>query len=52
MRGFLPDLFGTPSRNDLGIGGEHIYLPRFNHRPGHKRDYLRGFGMQFWNTGC
>ena len=20
--------------------------------PGHKRDYLRGFGMQFWNTGC
>jgi choline dehydrogenase-like flavoprotein len=27
-------------------------MPRFNHLPGHKRDYLRGFGMQFWNTGC
>ena len=38
-------------RNDRGIGGEHVYLPRFNHREGHRRDYLRGFGMQFWNTG-
>ncbi len=37
--------------DDRGIGGEHIYLPRFNHRDGHRRDYLRGFGMQFWNTG-
>jgi len=52
VRGFLPDLYDTPFRNDLGISGEHIYLPRFNHRPEHKRDYLRGFGMQFWNTGC
>ena len=25
---------GTPTRNDRGIGGEHIYMPRFNHRPG------------------
>jgi choline dehydrogenase-like flavoprotein len=49
--GFLPELFDTKPRNDRGIGGEHIYMPRFNHRPGHKRDYLRGFGMQFWNTG-
>ena len=37
--------------------GEHILLggdnmPRFNHRPGRKRDYLRGFGAQFWNTGA
>jgi choline dehydrogenase-like flavoprotein len=52
VRGVLPDLYDTPSRNDLGISGAHIYLPRFNHRPEHKRDYLRGFGMQFWNTGC
>jgi choline dehydrogenase-like flavoprotein len=51
IRGVMPELLGTPFRNDLGIG-EHIYLPRFNHRPEHKRDYLRGFGMQFWNTGC
>ena len=50
-RGFLPQLFGTKPRNDRGIGGEHVYMPRFNHLPGHKRDYLRGFGMQFWNTG-
>lgn len=50
--GFLPDLYNTPTRNDRGIGGEHMYMPRFNHLPGHKRDYMRGFGMQFWNTGC
>jgi choline dehydrogenase-like flavoprotein len=50
--GYLPDLVGTPTRNDRGIGGEHIYMPRFNHRPGQRRDYLRGFGAQFWNTGA
>jgi choline dehydrogenase-like flavoprotein len=50
--GFFPILAGTPTRNDRGIGGEHIYMPRFNHRPGRKRDYLRGFGAQFWNTGA
>jgi len=50
--GWLPPLYGAPTRNDRGIGGEHIYVPRFNHRPGHRRDYLRGFGVQFWNTGC
>jgi choline dehydrogenase-like flavoprotein len=27
-------------------------MPRFNHRPGLTRDYLRGFGAQFWNTGA
>ena len=52
VKGYLPDLFGTPRKNDLGIGGEHVYMPRFNHRDGHRRDYLRGFGSQFWNTGC
>ena len=50
--GFFPVLAGTPTRNDRGIGGEHIYMPRFNHRAGRKRDYLRGFGAQFWNTGA
>jgi choline dehydrogenase-like flavoprotein len=50
--GYFPSLLGTPTRNDRGIGGEHIYVPRFNHRPGHTRDYLRGFGIQFWNTGA
>jgi choline dehydrogenase-like flavoprotein len=52
VTGFFPVLVGTPTRNDRGIGGEHIYMPRFNHRPGRKRDYLRGFGAQFWNTGA
>ena len=52
VRGYLPDLVGTPTRNDRGIGGEHVYMPRFNHRPGKTRDYLRGFGAQFWNTGA
>jgi choline dehydrogenase-like flavoprotein len=50
--GYLPALAGGPTRNDRGIGGEHVYMPRFNHRDGHKRDYLRGFGAQFWNTGA
>jgi choline dehydrogenase-like flavoprotein len=27
-------------------------MPRFNHRDGRKRDYARGFGMQFWGIGC
>lgn len=52
VAGYLPSLEGTPTRNDRGIGGEHIYMPRFNHRAGRSRDYLRGFGAQFWNTGA
>lgn len=51
VRAFLPELYGRETTNDDGIGGEHIYMPRFNHR-GPQRDYLRGFGMQFWNIGC
>lgn len=51
IQAFAPELIGTPARNDDGIGGEHIYMPRFNHRDGRKRDYLRGFGCQFWYTG-
>lgn len=52
MYGFVPELIGREARNDDGIGGEHIYLPRFNHRDGKKRDYLRGYGMQFWGIGA
>lgn len=51
IHAFLPELCGRESTNDDGIDGEHIYMPRFNHR-GPKRDYLRGFGIQFWRTGC
>ncbi|MPY90000.1 MAG: FAD-binding protein [Luteitalea sp.] len=51
-RGFMPALYGRPTTNDEGISGAHVYMPRFNHRPGQGRDYLRGFGMQFWDTGC
>ena len=50
VRGFLPQLFDLGYRNDDGADGGHIYLPRFNHRT--KNDYLRGFGMQFWSSGC
>jgi choline dehydrogenase-like flavoprotein len=50
--GFMPELLGGPVYDDSGIGGEHIYMPRFNHRDGKKRDYLRGFGMQFWGCGA
>ena len=52
MYGFLPELRGAKTQNDDGIGGEHIYMPRFNHRDGKKRDYLRGFGSQFWGSGA
>jgi choline dehydrogenase-like flavoprotein len=51
MYAFAPNLLGGKTQNDDGIGGEHIYMPRFNHRGG-KRDYLRGYGAQFWNTGA
>jgi choline dehydrogenase-like flavoprotein len=51
MYGFVPELIGGQVYDDSGIGGEHIYMPRFNHRDGRKRDYLRGFGMQFWGCG-
>ena len=50
MYAFMPELMGAPTQNDDGIGGEHIYMPRFS-SPG-KKDYLRGFGMQFWGVGA
>ncbi|MEZ5402940.1 MAG: GMC family oxidoreductase [Bryobacteraceae bacterium] len=57
MYGLLPDLFGTKVFNDDGISGAHVYMPRFNHRQASvrgtmKRDYLRGYGMQFWGGGA
>ena len=51
VRAFAAELIGRPATNDDGISGEHIYIPRFD-RPGRKKDYLRGFGVQLWNTGC
>ena len=32
VAGFLPQLYGQAAQNDRGIGGEHIYMPRFTHR--------------------
>jgi choline dehydrogenase-like flavoprotein len=53
VRGYLPALYGRGYNNDDGADGGHIYMPRFNHLPGQRRkDYLRGFGMQFWGSGC
>jgi choline dehydrogenase-like flavoprotein len=49
---FVPELMDGPTLNDDGIGGEHVYMPRFNHRADRQRDYLRGFGMQFWGCGA
>jgi hypothetical protein len=51
VRGYLPPLYGRGYTNDDRADGGHIYMPRFNHLPGHTRDYLRGFGMQFWGSG-
>lgn len=50
VSGYLPQLYGQPAQIDRGIGGEHIYMPRFTHRR-EKLDFIRGFQMQFWNTG-
>jgi choline dehydrogenase-like flavoprotein len=52
VRAFAPELKGATVQNDDGIGGAHMYMPRFNHRDGRKRDYIRGFGCQFWYTGA
>jgi choline dehydrogenase-like flavoprotein len=52
MFGFVPELMGAAVQNDDGISGEHLYVPRFNHADGKKRDYLRGFGMQMWGSGA
>jgi choline dehydrogenase-like flavoprotein len=50
VRAFLPQLLGGGYSNDDGIDGGHLYIPRFNH---HRNvDYLRGFGLQMWSTGC
>jgi choline dehydrogenase-like flavoprotein len=51
VRGVMTRLFGNEIQHDYGIDGEHVYLPRFNLKPPQKRDYLRGFGMQFWGSG-
>jgi choline dehydrogenase-like flavoprotein len=48
---FLPELMGSAVYNDDGITGEHIYLPRFNHRSP-SNAFLRGYGMQFWGCGA
>ena len=50
VKGQMPALYGSGYKQDYGADGEHIYMPRFNHRAPHKRDYLRGFGMQFWGS--
>jgi choline dehydrogenase-like flavoprotein len=51
VAGFMPTLYGNALQHDYGAGGSHVYMPRFNHRRPNL-PYLRGFGMQFWNTGC
>ncbi|HVS12740.1 MAG TPA: GMC family oxidoreductase [Thermoanaerobaculia bacterium] len=51
VHGFLPQLMGRGYTNDDGIGGGHLYIPRFNHTRT-DLDYLRGFGIQMWMTGC
>jgi choline dehydrogenase-like flavoprotein len=51
VAGYFPSLAGKEIVHDYGAGGAHIYLPRFNHRL-QNLGYLRGFGMQFWNSGC
>ena len=50
IQGVLPHLFGRGYQNDDGTGGGQYYIPRFNHRS--RQDYLRGFGIQMWTTGC
>ena len=51
VEAYAPQLFGAKATNDDGISGAHIYLPRFEDSD-EKRGYLRGWGMQFWGSGC
>jgi len=51
VEAFAPQLIGSETTNDDGISGGHIYMPRFE-MPTEKRDYIRGFGVQFWGIGC
>ena len=50
VSGYLTTLSGKEAVHDYGAGGEHIYLPRFSHRR-EGLDFIRGYGMQFWNSG-
>ncbi len=52
IQAFVPELIGARTQNDDGISGGHIYMPRFVPPGGKGRDYLRGFGMQFWGFGA
>ena len=51
VSGYMTSLYGRDIVHDYGAGGEHIYLPRFSHRR-QGLSFIRGYGMQFWNTGC
>jgi choline dehydrogenase-like flavoprotein len=51
VSGFIPSLYGKAVENDRGIGGEHIYMPRFTNTRSNL-PFIRGYQMQFWNTGC
>jgi len=51
IQAFAPQLFGNRSRNDDGISGGHIYLPR-NDDPDQRKDHMRGFGIELWDIGC
>lgn len=51
LTAILPSLIGSPVLNRCVGSDDGIYLPRFNHRDGSRRDYLRGYGMQFWGCG-
>jgi len=48
--GLLTKLKGATTTNEDGLGGAHVYIPRFNHK--WKNNYLRGFGFQCWGAGC
>ncbi|MDX2266707.1 MAG: GMC family oxidoreductase [Bryobacter sp.] len=50
--GFAPELKGKKAQNDDGIGGEHIYMPRWRGQSKGSNKFLRGYGSQFWNTGA
>ncbi len=51
IEGFFPQLAGRPTTNDDGPGASCLYIPRYNYGHKDKKNYLRGWRLDF-ESGC